>query len=954
MLGFLRGAARAAFILIVLAALGIAGVAGLTLWHFGRDLPDTQQLVDYVPAVGSKVYAGDGSFLIEFESEHRIPVTIEQVPRFVVEAFLAAEDRDFYKHKGVNPTAVLRAAAEDILRLGRGQRPIGASTITQQVVRHFLLNNQVSVARKIKEIILAYQIEHTLSKDRILEIYLNEIYLGAGSYGVAAAADAYFQKPLDRLSLGEAALLAALPKAPNNYNPLRHPDAARARRDWILSGMAEEGWISKGQAKAAMAEPLDAHLRGDAAAGSGSSGGGQDGYFVEEVRRELVARFGEKAVYEGGLSVRTSYVPIYQQMAETAFRNGLVEYDRRHGWRGPIAHLPTGAAAEVALSGMADPPGIVGSSPGSAPGTSWQLAAVTATDYRGGATIALKSGGVGHIPLGELLWARHTLADQRLGPPVRSVRDVLSPGDIVLVAPVAAAAGAAAAAAVAPGRGRPFDRLRTALAATYALRQIPDVSGGIVVMDPKTGRVFAVVGGWSFRQSQFDRAVQALRQPGSAFKPFVYVTALENGFTPDTTVDDSPVSVPQGPGLPPWQPVNYEEGYVGPTTLEDALIHSRNLATVHVALSIGLKPIAKTVQDFGILDHMPLYYAMVLGAGDTTLMRLTAAYSMLDNGGHWLLPSLIDLVQDRTGHIIYQKGVNGCAACFIATGARDASDSNSLYRAGGSADPSMIWLAKASYADGATVYRPTKPDPLVTLDADYQIVEMMQGVVQHGTGIVVSTVGKPLAGKTGTTSDWFDAWFVGFSPEITAGVYVGFDDPRTLGDGEVGGHVAAPIFRDFMAAALAGKPATPFPAPSDTAPEIASTAAPDRSGAAESDQDADSPDSDTASRDDRQPPPPSWRDEAPPSERDDTDAAAPPPPPSSPPRGYAAAQMPDYPVPWTAPWPAPWPSEASPPPPIRPRYGAAPSPPYQPPGMPPFPPPPGWAMRPGGGTGGLY
>src|SRR6266849_8574875 len=354
MLRVLRGIPRAAFILFVLAALGIGGFVGVTLAHFGRELPDYQQLGNYQPATGSKVYAGDGSFMAEFESEHRSPVAIGKVPRVVIEAFLAAEDRDFYSHNGVNPGAIFRAAMADVVRFRNGQRPIGASTITQQVVRHFLLTNELSVSRKIKEAMLAYRIERSLSKDRILEIYLNEIYLGAGSYGVVAAADTYFQKPLDQLSLSEAAFLAALPKAPNNYHPIRPPAAAKARRDWVLASMAELGWAGAAQAKAAMAEPLVVHLRPEPAADQMAA---QNGYFAEEVRRELVGRFGEKTVYEGGLTVRTSYVPVYQQMAETAFRNGLVEYDRRHGWRGPLAHLATGPAALAALSGMADPPG---------------------------------------------------------------------------------------------------------------------------------------------------------------------------------------------------------------------------------------------------------------------------------------------------------------------------------------------------------------------------------------------------------------------------------------------------------------------------------------------------------------------------------------------------------------------------------------------------------------------
>jgi penicillin-binding protein 1A len=783
--GALRGVARILFVLIVVAAVGIGGFVGISLVYFGRDLPNHKQLAEFVPAVGTKVYASDGAFMTEFASEHRIVVPISQVPRPMIQAVLAAEDRDFYTHNGVNPVAIFRAAVADLTRFQRGQRPLGASTITQQVVRHFLLTNEVSVARKVKEALLAYRIEHELSKDRLLEIYLNEIYLGAGAYGIAAAADTYFQKPLDKLTLAETAFIAALPKAPNNYNPGRHPQAAKARRDWVLAGMAETGAITLEQAKAAMAEPLAVHFR--------EPEGEPPGYFLEEVRRELVGRFGEKAIYEGGLSVRTSYTPGYQQMADKAFRNGLIEYDRRHGWRGAITHLPNAAAAQNALSGIADPPGLGG----------WQLAAVMAVEP-GAAHIVLKKGGQGRIPLGELRWARKTLDDQRLGGGVGRASDVLQPGDIVVVEPAGAAAAAGKHGAPQP-------------AAQYALRQIPDVGGGLVVMDPKTGRVFALVGGWSFQQSQFNRATQAKRQPGSAFKPFVYVTALENGLSPSSVVEDAPISISQGPGQAPWEPVNYEGDYVGETTLSDALIHSRNLVTARLAVTLGLPAIAKTVQNFDVMDKMPLYYSMSLGAGETTLLRLTSAYAMIDNGGHWLLPSVVDSVQDRHGQVIYQKGVKDCAACFVA--AAPAAGADPAYKTAGAADPASIAVAKARFVDNAVLYKPTKPEPLISDTADREIVAMMQGVVERGTGSAVAAVGKPLAGKTGTTSDWFDAWFVGFSPDLAAGVYVGFDDPRTLGNGEVGGHVAAPIFRDFMMAALKNVPAKPFlEAPSASVP----------------------------------------------------------------------------------------------------------------------------------------
>ena len=911
MLRLLRGILGVAFALFIIGAIAVGGFVGITLAHFARNLPGYQALVDYVPATGSKVYAADGSLMTEFASENRIPVTFDQIPQRVVEAFLAAEDRDFYNHRGVDPLAILRAGVTDVLRLARGQRPIGASTITQQVVRHFLLNNEVSITRKIKEAILADRIERTLSKDRILEIYLNEIYLGAGAYGVAAAAETYFQKPLDQLSLADAAFLAALPKAPNNYNPTRHAAAAKARRDWVLSGMADVGWITQKQAAAAVAEPLGVHLRPPVKPA-------HVGYFAEEVRRELIDRFGEKPVYEGGLRVYTSYSPTDQEIAETAFRNGLVEYDRRHGWRGPIAHYPSPALAQIALSGMAEPPGPAG----------WRLAAVTRVEF-GGATIVLKAGGRGDIPLAEMRWARHTLNDQRVGRPVHSARDVVQAGDIVLVEPVAAAG--------------PATRRHAAALPLYALRQIPNVSGGLVAMAPKSGRVLALVGGWSYEQSQFDRATQAMRQPGSAFKPFVYVTALEHGFTPSSKVDDVPVSLPQGPGLPDWQPVNYEGSYVGPTTLDDALVHSRNLATVHVAMTIGLPAIARTAREFDILDQMPLYYSMALGAGNTTLLRLTGAYAMLDNGGHWLLPSLIDRVEDRRGDILYQKGVGGCEACFVAAGPHAGTDSSELYRASGRPDPASA-PPKAAYAANAVLYKPTMHDPLVDQTADDQIISMMQDVVQRGTGIAVAAVGKPIAGKTGTTSNWFDGWFVGFSPGLVAGVYVGFDDPRTLGRGEAGGHVAAPIFRDFMMAALQGQPATPFPmSPGDAVAAAGEATDPNDADTPQTDQ--ASLNGDTANPDDSS----AYRPEdgvgtvpwpRAPDTADDRYPANAPDAGEPAVQDYAQVRRPAATAPWGANDLAP--GYPAPPPPRR--YGYA-YPSY---------PPSGWSNRPAGGTGGLY
>ncbi len=779
LLSLLRGVARAAFVLVVVGVTGGAVAAAYCLYYVSQDLPDFQRVANYVPAVGSKVFDANGRLIAEFETERRIPVSIGEVPTLVVNAFLAAEDRDFYTHKGVNPQAIFRAAVADIARFRSGQRPIGASTITQQVVRHFLLSRELSITRKIKEAILAYRLDKELSKDRILEIYLNEIYFGAGAYGIGAAADTYFQKKLDQLTPAEAAFLAALPKAPNNYHPIRNASAATARRNWVLASMAELGWLGGDDAKRAMAEPLRVDMRPEPPR--------EFGYFVEEVRRGLLGRYGEKAVYGGGLTIRTSYSPAQERIAEKAFRNGLIEYDRRHGWRGPIARLGSAAAGRKALAETPDPPG----------SGEWRLAAVIDTDP-GEAKIVLRDGSVGEIPISELRWARPTIKDQRVGPGVRRTSDVLQAGDLALVEPIS-------------GKARKGE------AKQYGLRQIPDASGGLVVMDPKTGRIFALVGGWSFQQSQFNRSTQAQRQPGSAIKPFVYLTALQDGYTLSSTVDDTPLEVSQGPGLPPWRPANYDGDYNGAMTLENALIQSRNLATAHLALDIGMRAIAGTVQEFNIMDRMPLYPSMALGAGETTLLRLTNAYAMLDNGGQWLVPSVIDTVQDRQGRVIYQKGVGDCVSCFAVAGLRADGNGSSLYRPTGTPAASAIAVAGAAWAENPIAYEPVKRGPMAEPNAIHDIVATLQQIIQRGTGTLIKPItrdlAQPLAGKTGTTSNYFDAWFVGFSPELVAGTYVGFDEPRTLGDGETGGRVAAGIFRDFMHEALSGAPASDFPEP---------------------------------------------------------------------------------------------------------------------------------------------
>jgi len=752
---------RFLFVCAVVLAIAGSGFVGVTIWYFGRDLPDYQQLAHYQPPITTRVHAGDGRLLAEYATERRVFVPIQAIPKRVIDAFLSAEDKNFYSHHGIDPLSMVRAAVTDVGRLRANRRPVGASTITQQVAKNMLLTNEISIERKIKEVLLATRIEAALPKDRILELYLNEIYLGAGAYGVAAAAFTYFDKSLDELTLGEAAFLAGLPKAPNHYNPARVPQAAQARRDWVIDRMVEDGVVTRADAAKAEGQPLELHHRQEA-------GQAVAPYFAEEVRRELLARYGDKVLYGAGLSVRTSLDERLQAASDKALRDGLIGYDRGHGgWRGAIARIdPKGDW--VARLAKVPVPGVAGD-------VGWRLAMVTRGDGDG-AAIGFSNGATGRIPFSEMRWARPWRGAGNFGPYPRSAADVVKPGDVVMVEPIQASVPKGEAVSDKPP-------------GLFTLCQVPEVSGALVAMDPHTGRVLAISGGFSFAISQFDRATQAKRQPGSSIKPFVYLTALDHGFTPSTLVVDGPISLPQGPGMPMWSPTNYarlnhEARYRGPTPLRVALEQSLNAVTARVASLIGMEAIAETVERFGIMDHMPREYSMALGAGETTLLRHTAAYAMLDNGGKRITPTFIDRVQDRNGATIFRADDRRC---------NDCSD--------------IEWQKQPLPVIPDT--REQVADP----GSAFQIVTMLQGVVERGTGTAVKAVSKPIAGKTGTTNDWRDAWFVGFTPDLAAGVYIGYDDPDSLGDDETGGHIAAPVFRDFMIAALKDAPATAFRTP---------------------------------------------------------------------------------------------------------------------------------------------
>ncbi len=743
-LGYLAG-------LAVVGALLVVGGVLWVFWEFGRDLPDYSQLADYQPPVTTRVHAGDGSLLAEYAVQRRVFVPVSSMPTLVKEAFLSAEDKNFYKHPGVDVTGVMRAVVSNIRNLGSGRRPEGASTITQQVAQNFLLTKEVSLDRKVREAILSFRMERAFSKEEILELYLNEIYLGFGAYGVASAALNYFGKSLDQLTVDEAAFLAALPKAPNNYNPLRKNAAAVARRNYVLGRMAEDGTISPLLADELRQRPINVVRRGEADFVEAP-------YFAEEVRRELVDRFGDGALYEGGLSVRTTLDPRLQRIAQLSLRDGLIAYDRRHGWRGPVSQLKDPAAWQSALPEINHPPG----------SGDWQLAAVVAVEAAS-ASIGFVDGSLGTVPLPELRWARAWLPEQKRGASIKAADQVLALGDVVLVSTVTE-----------DSEARPYP------AGTFRLEQIPEINGAVVALDPHTGRILAMTGGLDFRASEFNRATQAWRQPGSAFKPVVYMAALDSGFTPSTRILDAPFVIDQGPGQGKWKPANYTNKFYGPSPMRLGIEKSRNLMTVRLAQTIGMEQVASYAERLKVVDHLPRQLSMSIGAGETTLMRLVAAYATVVNGGMQITPTLIDRIQDRNGMTTFRHDERPCATCNVE-----------------------------AWADQPP---PKLPDPrarLIQSGTAYQMVSMLQGVVDRGTGRRIGQLKLPLAGKTGTSNDSLDTWFIGFSPDLAVGVFVGFDTPRTLGRRETGSSVPAPIFKDFMARALDGKPVIPFRVPPD-------------------------------------------------------------------------------------------------------------------------------------------
>ena len=742
------------FSLLFLVVVAVGGGLLWVFWTYGKDLPDYHQLAKYEPPVVTRIHAGDGALLAEYANQKRLFVPVEAIPPRLIHAFLSAEDSGFYSHFGIDPQAMLRAAITNAKNYGRGRRPIGASTITQQVTKNFLLTNEVSVERKIKEAILSLRMERAFTKDQILELYLNEIYLGYGSYGVAAAALNYFDKPLNQLSLAEVAYLAALPKAPSNYHPVRKIKAATNRRNWVLRQMAGNGYISDAEAAAAIAQPLEI------AAQSGFDAANAP-YFTEEVRRALITEYGEDMLYGGGLSVRTTIDPFLQRAARVALQQGLEALDRRQGWRGALATIATDDDVDEALA--AEQAKML-------PGH--YAALVTEVDKRRARIFV--NGQNASIPFDLAFWAYPPRDDEGVRPPpLTDLRHAIDEGDIVMVQ-------------------RPNntpDLIRDGYEPAedeFSLSQRPLVEGAIVALDPHTGRLLAMSGGYDFATSEFNRAVQALRQPGSAFKPFVYLAALDNGYSPTTRILDAPLVVDQGPGKPKWKPANYTKRFYGPSIMRVGIEKSRNLMTARLAMRLGMEEVQTYARKFGLNEDLPLLLSMSLGAGETTLLRLTAAYGMLVNGGKQITPSLIDRIQDRNGVTIYRHDSRPCEGCQFSVG----------------------W-------DNQPI--PELPDiraQLTTPASAFQMVSMLEGVVKRGTGRRIAKLELAVAGKTGTTNDNTNGWFIGFTPDLAVGVFVGYDTPRPLGKRETGSTVAVPIFGDFIGHAHADSPVIPFRRPS--------------------------------------------------------------------------------------------------------------------------------------------
>ena len=697
------------------------------LWTYSNKLPDYKYLKSYKPPVSSKLYSGNGILVSDFSSEKRIFVPYSAISQTVINAFLSAEDKNFFDHPGVDAKGVVRAIKNNLFNIIYSKRLEGASTITQQVAKNFLLSNEVSIDRKIKEAILAFRIERVLSKKRILELYLNQIYLGEGSYGIASASLRYFNKPISELNYGEAALLAALPKAPSKYNPYKNIELAKFRRNLVLNNLFENGFINKEQHAKLIVSEIKLKKRKRIYLEDSR-------YYVEDVRKSVIDRYGFDKVYKQGFNIKTPLDLKLQKLATQSLRKGLQEFDKRKGWRGPLTNKRDHKNWKKDLNKF-----YLEKSLG------WDLAVVNRID-KFETVIETSDGNKGVINFNDIDWTR------------KEFKNLFKNGDIIYVKKISEG--------------------------NYSLKQLPKANGGIVVMDPYSGRVLALSGGFSFRKSEFNRASQAKRQPGSAFKPFIYALALENNFLPTTLVLDAPIVLDQGTDLKMWKPENYGKKFYGPSTLRTGIEKSRNLMTVRIAQELGIDKIINFSKKLNIYENPDELMSVSLGSAETTLLKITSAYCSFINGGKLVNPILIDRIQDSEGKTIFNNEKRYCENCDLISHK-------------GKNNP----IIKSKYKQ---IFSP---------QTAYQITSMLRGVIERGTGKGLKNLKLELAGKTGTTNKNTDTWFIGFTSNLVVGVFIGYDNPGSLGKFETGSKTAMPVFKEFIKKTANSDNARPFKVP---------------------------------------------------------------------------------------------------------------------------------------------
>ena len=709
-------------------------------FYYGKDLPDFKILTTYEPPVVSKIFASDGNFLEEYSRENRVFSKYENIPDELINSFIVAEDRNFFSHKGFDLKGILRAFIKNVYNVFDNKRPQGASTITQQVAKNILLSGEISYSRKIKEIILSMRIERILTKEKILELYLNEIYLGNRSYGIASAASNYFDKDLTELSISEMAMLAALPKAPSTYNPYRNSNKALKRRNWVLSRLYDEHFITFQEYEDSLNDELILYTKKKIFKKKAS-------FFKEAIRREIIKQYDEKKLYDQGLSIMSTLNTNFQITAEEVFKDGIENYDKKTAWRGPIKKFDSTIGWKEKLKKIIKPEGIYDK----------KIAVVLAikNDFL---EIGLEDNSTSKLYKENLKIIREILN--------KEVKDFFSVGDIIVLE-------------------------HNKKTNYYSLTQIPDVNGGLVVIDNNSGRILAMVGGFD-SSSAFNRVTQAFRQPGSAFKPIVYLSALENDFTPISKILDAPVVIENPSNYTKWRPKNYGNKFYGESTLRLGIEKSRNLMTVRLAQLIGLEKIKELSEDFGIYDDLPVLLSSSLGSVETSLLKLTLAYSVIANGGYLTESTLIDKIQDRNGNVIFRHDKRKCKNCILNF---DEYVDENLMKV--KKMPSIIENRKR----------------IISPESSYQMTSMLMGVLKRGTAKSINYLDFQVAGKTGTTNNNQDAWFIGFNSEITVGVYVGFDSPKTLGATQTGSNVAAPIFGEFMRNIYKNKKPNPFAVP---------------------------------------------------------------------------------------------------------------------------------------------